>query len=311
MKKLNKILLILSLVLCLGGGLLIGIGAFAGGIDEAQEIAGARMQHYDQEKTQLDEFSAIDAELAICNLEIRPSDDEHAYLEYHIEGTREKAPLHFSVENGVLQLRDENYTISHSNVEQILTGFLWLLPDAERESYADGGGIILYLPPSTLTSVQLTLAMGDLSIDGLQASQFAADIALGSLDLTNTTLGLSEIELAMGTLTGDNLTFNGVATIEVSTGNAELKLDRKISERRVFPAVDVNPSGTRKDELLLAPDEARVMHKLRRILSALDPQAAIDLLMKQLKKTSSNREFLMQVASSAPMAADVDVDDML
>ena len=95
------------------------------------------------------------------------------------------------------------------------------------------------------------------------------------------------------------------------TGNAELKLDRKISERRVFPAVDVNPSGTRKDELLLAPDEARVMHKLRRILSALDPQAAIDLLMKQLKKTSSNREFLMQVASSAPMAADVDVDDML
>lgn len=236
MKKLNKILLTLSLVLCLGGGLLIGIGAFAGGIDEAQEIAGARMQHYDQEKTQLDEFSAIDAELAICNLEIRPSDDEHAYLEYHIEGTREKAPLHVSVENDVLQLRDENYTISHSNVEQILTGFLWLLPDAERESYADGGGIILYLPPSTLASVQLTLAMGDLSIDGLQASQFAADIALGSLDLTNTTLGLSEIELAMGTLTGDNLTFNGVATIEVSTGNAELTLSPESSNGLLIDA---------------------------------------------------------------------------
>lgn len=236
MKKLNKILLTLSLVLCLGGGLLIGIGAFAGGIDEAQEIAGARMQHYDQDKTQLDELSAIDAELAICNLEICPSDDEHAYLEYHIEGTREKAPLHVSVENGVLQLRDENYTISHSNVEQILTGFLWLLPDAERESYADGGGIILYLPPSTLTNVQLTLAMGDLSIDGLQASQFAADIALGSLDLTNTTLGLSEIDLAMGTLTGDNLTFNGVATIEVSTGNAELTLSPESSNGLLIDA---------------------------------------------------------------------------
>lgn len=236
MKKLNKILLILSLVLCLGGGLLIGVGAFAGGIDEAQEIAGARMQHYDQEKTQLDEFSAIDAELAICNLEIRPSDDEHAYLEYHIEGTREKAPLHVSVENDVLQLRDENYTISHSNVEQILTGFLWLLPDAERELYADGGSIILYLPPSTLTSVQLTLAMGDLSIDGLQASQFAADIALGSLDLTNTTLGLSEIDLAMGTLTGDNLTFNGVATIEVSTGNAELTLSPESNDGLLIDA---------------------------------------------------------------------------
>lgn len=93
------------------------------------------------------------------------------------------------------------------------------------------------------------------------------------------------------------------------TGNAELKLDRKISERRVFPAVDVNPSGTRKDELLLAPEEARIMHKLRRILSALDPQQAIDLLIKQLKKTKSNGEFLMQVASSAPMAADKDEED--
>ncbi|MEZ2189517.1 transcription termination factor Rho [Corynebacterium sp. CCM 9204] len=88
------------------------------------------------------------------------------------------------------------------------------------------------------------------------------------------------------------------------TGNAELKLDRKISERRVFPAVDVNPSGTRKDELLLAPEEARLMHKLRRILSALDNQQAIDLLLKQLKKTKSNAEFMMQIASSAPMASD-------
>ncbi|QGU07084.1 hypothetical protein COCCU_05700 [Corynebacterium occultum] len=93
------------------------------------------------------------------------------------------------------------------------------------------------------------------------------------------------------------------------TGNAELKLDRKISERRVFPAVDVNPSGTRKDELLLQPDEARIMHKLRRILSALDNQQAIDLLIKQLKKTKSNGEFLLQVASSAPMAADMEDED--
>ncbi|AFH90663.1 transcription termination factor Rho [Corynebacterium pseudotuberculosis 31] len=90
------------------------------------------------------------------------------------------------------------------------------------------------------------------------------------------------------------------------TGNAELKLDRKISERRVFPAVDVNPSGTRKDELLLVPEEARIMHKLRRILAALENQQAIDLLIKQLKKTKSNGEFLMQIASSAPMAADAE-----
>ena len=92
------------------------------------------------------------------------------------------------------------------------------------------------------------------------------------------------------------------------TGNAELKLDRKIAERRVFPAVDVNPSGTRKDELLLSPEEARIMHKLRRILSALDPQAAIDLLIKQLRKNKTNREFMLQVASSAPLAGEDEED---
>lgn len=240
MKKLNKILLILSLVLCLGGGLLIGVGAFAGGIDEAQEIAGARMQHYDQEKTQLDEFSALDVDLAICDMEIRPSDDEHAYLEYHVYAPADHNPIHATITDATLQLSDEDFSLENNlgstNVQQILTGFLWILPDDERESYADGGGIILYLPPSTLTSVQLTLAMGDLSIDGLQASQFAADIALGSLDLTNTTLGLSEIDLAMGTLTGDNLTFNGVATIEVSTGNAELTLSPESSNGLLIDA---------------------------------------------------------------------------
>lgn len=93
------------------------------------------------------------------------------------------------------------------------------------------------------------------------------------------------------------------------TGNAELKLDRKIAERRVFPAVDVGPSGTRKDELLLAPEEAKLMHKLRRVLAALDNQQAIDLVIRQLKKTKNNAEFLMQVASSAPMAAGRDEED--
>ena len=95
------------------------------------------------------------------------------------------------------------------------------------------------------------------------------------------------------------------------TGNAEIKLDRKISERRTFPAVDIAPSGTRKDELLLSPDEVKVMHKLRRILSALEPQAAIDSLIKQLKKTKTNREFLTQIASSAPMAAGETEEDYI
>ena len=90
------------------------------------------------------------------------------------------------------------------------------------------------------------------------------------------------------------------------TGNAELKLDRKISERRVFPAVDVNPSGTRKDELLLSPDEFGIVHKLRRVLSGLDSHQAIDLLMSQLRKTKTNYEFLVQVSKTTPGNMDHD-----
>jgi transcription termination factor Rho len=86
------------------------------------------------------------------------------------------------------------------------------------------------------------------------------------------------------------------------TGNAELKLDRKIADKRVFPAIDVGDSSTRKDELLLSPDEHAVMVKLRRVLAALDDQQAIDLLLTQLRKTRTNIEFLMQVAKSTPGA---------
>ncbi|ORB29423.1 transcription termination factor Rho [Mycolicibacterium parafortuitum] len=96
--------------------------------------------------------------------------------------------------------------------------------------------------------------------------------------------------------TGDTVIFEEFK----GTGNAELKLDRKIAERRVFPAVDVNPSGTRKDELLLSPDEFAVVHKLRRVLSGLDPHQAIDLLMSQLRKTKNNYEFLVQVSKNTP-----------
>ena len=89
------------------------------------------------------------------------------------------------------------------------------------------------------------------------------------------------------------------------TGNAELKLDRRIADKRVFPAIDVGDSSTRKDELLMSPDEYAVMVKLRRLLSALDDQQAIDLLLTQLRKTRTNIEFLMQVAKSTP-GADLD-----
>ncbi len=84
------------------------------------------------------------------------------------------------------------------------------------------------------------------------------------------------------------------------TGNAELKLDRKIADKRVFPAIDVDQSSTRKEEILLSPDELAVTIKLRRVLHALEPQQAIDLLLDRLKKTRTNIEFLMQIAKTTP-----------
>jgi transcription termination factor Rho len=88
------------------------------------------------------------------------------------------------------------------------------------------------------------------------------------------------------------------------TGNAELKLDRKIADKRVFPAVDVDQSSTRKEEILLSPDELAVVIKLRRVLHSLDPQQGIDLLLDRLRKTRTNIEFLMQIAKSTPGADD-------
>lgn len=98
--------------------------------------------------------------------------------------------------------------------------------------------------------------------------------------------------------TGDTVIFEEFK----GTSNAELKLDRKIADRRVFPAVDVNQSSTRKDELLMSAEEFGIMHKLRRVLSGLDSQQAIDLLISQLKKTKNNYEFLLQVQSNTPGA---------
>ena len=86
------------------------------------------------------------------------------------------------------------------------------------------------------------------------------------------------------------------------TGNMELKLDRKLADKRIFPAVDVDPSGTRKEEILLAPEELKIVWKLRRVLHALDSQQAIELLINKLRETKSNYEFLLQVQKTTPMS---------
>ena len=79
------------------------------------------------------------------------------------------------------------------------------------------------------------------------------------------------------------------------TGNMELILDRRLADKRIFPAVNVVASGTRKEEILMGTEELNIVWKLRRVLHALEPQQALELLLEKMKGTKSNVEFLMQI----------------
>ena len=84
------------------------------------------------------------------------------------------------------------------------------------------------------------------------------------------------------------------------TGNSELRLNRQLADKRIFPAVDVNASSTRREEMLLSPDEVKITWKLRRALAGLDPQQALEVVLGKLKETQSNVEFLVQMQKSIP-----------
>ena len=90
------------------------------------------------------------------------------------------------------------------------------------------------------------------------------------------------------------------------TGNMELRLGQDLANRRIFPAVDVNASGTRREELLLGPEELKIMYKLRRVLGALEPQQALELLLDRIRRTRTNIEFLRQVQMSSSSKLDAD-----
>ncbi|MDX2377348.1 transcription termination factor Rho [Microbacterium sp. LRZ72] len=84
------------------------------------------------------------------------------------------------------------------------------------------------------------------------------------------------------------------------TGNSELRLNRSLADKRIFPAVDVNASSTRREEMLMSPDEVKITWKLRRALAGLDPQQALEVVLGKLKETQSNVEFLVQMQKSIP-----------
>jgi transcription termination factor Rho len=82
------------------------------------------------------------------------------------------------------------------------------------------------------------------------------------------------------------------------TGNMELHLERRMVDRRVYPAIDVNKSGTRKEELLRSEEELRLVHIMHRILSEMNPVEAMELLLKQLSKHKTNADFLNSITLS-------------
>ncbi|MCL1592898.1 MAG: transcription termination factor Rho [Actinomycetia bacterium] len=111
---------------------------------------------------------------------------------------------------------------------------------------------------------------------------------------------------------GGSLTIIGTALVETGsrmddvifeefkgTGNMELRLDRKLADKRIYPAIDIEPSGTRREELLMDPEELAQVWKLRRVLLALESAASLELLMDRLKNTKSNVEFLAAVAKGS------------
>jgi transcription termination factor Rho len=109
---------------------------------------------------------------------------------------------------------------------------------------------------------------------------------------------------------GGSLTILGTALIETGskmdevifeefkgTGNSEIVLDRRLSDRRIFPAIDINRSGTRKEELLFTTEEIERVWMLRKVLNELDPVEAMEMLISKMRKTAVNAQFLMTIGS--------------
>jgi transcription termination factor Rho len=110
---------------------------------------------------------------------------------------------------------------------------------------------------------------------------------------------------------GGSLTIIGTALVDTGsrmdevifeefkgTGNMEIVLDRRLADRRIFPAIDLNRSGTRKEELLIPPDDLNRIWILRKVLQPLNPIEAMEFLLDKVQKTRSNREFLDAMSNS-------------
>jgi transcription termination factor Rho len=134
----------------------------------------------------------------------------------------------------------------------------------------------------------------------------------GGLDSTAQALPKRFLGAARNIEDGGSLTILATAMVETgsrmddnlfeefkSTGNMELRLNRSLAEKRIFPAVDLAASSTRKEEILLSPEELRATGKLRRTVHSLEPSQALELLLQGIADTESNAEFLRNIHATA------------
>ena len=83
------------------------------------------------------------------------------------------------------------------------------------------------------------------------------------------------------------------------TGNSEIVMERRLAEKRVYPAININRSGTRREELITSPQELPIIYRLRRLLGGMEPEQAYQTLVPRLKKTATNRDFLAAIVQQA------------
>jgi len=160
----------------------------------------------------------------------------------------------------------------------------------------------------TLLYAVVGLPLGRLSDRSTRSRILAGGVSTAALQPPRKFLGA-----ARNIENGGSLTILSTALIETGsrmddvffeefkgTGNMELRLRRELAEKRIFPAIDVVPSGTRRDDLLMSAEEHAAVSRLRRALAGLDSQQALELLLDKTRETSANAEFLYQIHRSSP-----------
>lgn len=208
MSKFTKIILLITVIICIVGSILLGIGYVGGGLQffakaDANGTNYDSLKVYSMEKTRLEDFSNINIDCSDMDLEILPSNDSFCYLTYELHSNKKENPFQYSVQNGTLTIKESSGLRSGTFIH-INYGFLARLfidgfsvdDDIDYENTAT-----LYIPVGkTMDAAAISLGDGDLNINNFSSKQLNLELSFGDSVLTNTTMDESEITLGDGDL---------------------------------------------------------------------------------------------------------------